>query len=284
VIALFEEILALSRAGRPFAIVTVVETRRSTPRKPGSKMVVLPDGSIRGSVGGGALEAETIQEALRLLREGAGEPADHEAVVRRFTLRREGEDAVGMYCGGEVHVLIEAFRPAERLFLFGAGHVGRAIASHARDLGMPLTVVDDRREYLSPEAFPDGATLVLTDREYRRDLPLPGRCDFAVVATRCHDTDEKVLHVLLGEPPRYLGMIASRAKAATVLAHLRRAGVPEDALARVRSPMGLPIGSHTPAEVAISVLAEIVAIRNGAVVEPGARGERSPEGSRRAVR
>lgn len=249
-----DEAARLSAAGRRFALVTVVRTGGSTPRKAGAKMVVRDDGSIEGTVGGGALELLLIDEARAAI--AAGEPR----LVRRHLTRE-----LAMCCGGEVEAFIDPMGRRERLVLVGGGHVNRALAPLGAALGFEVWVVDDLEEAASQERFSDATKLVHSWQPNEWGVGL-GRDDYLIIATRDHAVDQSVLEQLarLDANPAYLGVISSRAKMARFRKRLEAKGVADDWVARVRGPIGIDIGAETPAEIAVSVAAELVAVRRGA--------------------
>ncbi len=251
---LLEEAARLAAAGERFALVTLVRTGGSTPRKAGAKMVVREDGSIAGTVGGGALELLLVDEARAAV--AAGEPR----LVRRHLTRE-----LAMCCGGEVEAFIDPMGRRERLVLVGAGHVNRALAPVAAGLGFEVWVVDELEEAASAERFPAAARLVHHWEPGAWGLEL-GRDAYVVIATRDHAVDQAVLEQLasLDAKPAYLGVISSRAKMARFRKRLEAKGVPEAWLARVRGPIGVDVGAETPAEIAVAVAAELVAVRRGA--------------------
>jgi xanthine dehydrogenase accessory factor len=267
---LFAEAARRAAAREPFALCTVVATDRSAPRDAGAKMLVAPDGSICGTVGGGPLEASVLFEAVQLLRGGGG-PG-----MRRFALttagdaaqplpavRSPGED-LGMKCGGEASVFIDVVRPAARLVLYGAGHVGERVANLAAEAGLSAVVVDDRPDFARLERFPRAAEVRCADLEKE---PLgglsPGPEDFVVVLTRCHALDEAVLEAALRSPARYVGLIGSRRKVALILRSIaRRLGRDPRADARLHAPIGLKLGDKSPGEIAISILAEVLLVKS----------------------
>jgi xanthine dehydrogenase accessory factor len=267
---LFAEAARRSAAREPFAFCTVVATDRSVPRDAGAKMLVAPDGSICGTVGGGPLEASVLFEAVQLLRGGGG------SGLRRFGLTTAGDAAeplpaapapgedLGMKCGGEVSVFIDVVRPAARLVLYGAGHVGERVANLAGETGLSTVVVDDRPEFARRERFPRAAEVRCADLE--KD-PLgglsPGPEDFVVVLTRCHALDEAVLEAALRSPARYVGLIGSRRKVALILRSIaRRLGRDPRADPRLHAPVGLKLGDKSPGEIAISILAEVLLVKS----------------------
>jgi xanthine dehydrogenase accessory factor len=269
---LFQEAARRSTAREPFVLCTVTGTARSAPRDAGAKMLVAPDGSISGTVGGGPLEAVVIQEAVQLLKAPDGGP-----VQRRFMLTTAGDaaepialdapapaDELGMKCGGEVTVFLDVVRPAPRLVLYGAGHVGERVASIAGEVGLPTVVVDDREEFAQRGRFPKAADVRCVDLS--KD-PLgglqPGAADFVVILTRCHALDEGVLEAALGTSARYIGLIGSKRKVAVILRSIaRRLGRDPRADERLHAPIGLKLGDKTPGEIAISILAEILLLKS----------------------
>lgn len=255
--SLFRELADLLEAQAGVAMATVVETVGSTPRAASARMLVLLDGTTRGTVGGGRFESLVVADARELLgRRGA-------ATVREYRFVPEGEGAFGAVCGGTARVMIEVVERAPRLLVVGAGHCGRALARLAVPAGFEVTVVDDRGDLLAPDEFPAGVRLVQA-RTDLTDLPAPGPDDCVVLLSRGHVLDGVALRRLRGFPVAYLGMIGSKAKKAALYSDLRQEGFSEEELARVRCPIGLPIGADTPEEIAVSILAEIVSVRRGA--------------------
>jgi len=258
-----EEVVRLLRAGHVLAVATVVSRQGSTPRAFGSRMIVTERGETSFSIGGGAFEALVIEDARDALRSGHGGEKEY-----RFT--EHGEGAVGMVCGGSTRVLIEIVRPPLPLFVFGAGHVGREIAWLAARLDFEVTVVDDRPPFLAAARFPEGVRTVRVEHDFSAGLPEipPGAC--VAIVTRCHRTDLAALSHSVGRGALYVGVIGSRRKIATVLERAGAAGIPREALEEVHGPIGLPIGAETPEEIAVSIAAEMIAVRRAA---PAARPE-----------
>jgi len=267
---LFAEATRRAAAREAFALCTVVATQGSVPRDAGAKMLVAPDGSICGTVGGGPLEASVLSEAVQLLRGGGT------SGIRRFALTTAGDAAdplpavpspgedLGMKCGGQVSVFIDVVRPAARLVLYGAGHVGERVANLAGEAGLDAVVVDDRVEFARRDRFPRASEVRCVDLE--RD-PLgglsPGPEDFVVILTRCHALDEAVLDAALRTRAGYVGLIGSRRKVALVLRSIaRRRGTDPRSDPRLHAPIGLKLGDKSPGEIAISILAEIVLVKS----------------------
>lgn len=257
-LAFYEEVARRLREGRRLAIATVVARQGSAPRASGARMIVEADGPTAFSIGGGAFEALVIGDAREALRIGTGFEKDY-----RFT--EEGEGATGMVCGGTVRVLVEIAEPPETLFVFGAGHVGRALAHVTAPLGFRIVVVDDRDRDLRDATLPAGTERVLAGSEFGRGLPEIPAGAYVAIVTRCHRTDLEAVRHAVGRGAAYVGLIGSRRKVATVVARAIAAGTPESDLAPLRAPIGLPIGAETPEEIAVSIAAEIVAVRRGAM-------------------
>lgn len=253
------------RERRAFALCSVVKTKGSAPQQTGARMVVWPDGTIVGTIGGGRIEWTVIQEAQKRLSEGG-----------RSELLDVDLTELGMSCGGRMSVFLDVLLPRERVLVFGAGHVGRAVAEVAAGLAFHVVVVDDRAEWADPAAFPAGVEVVARPfadflDEYEGTEPQAKSDDYAVVVTRGHQHDEAVLRRLVSGNLRYLGMMGSKRKVAGMMKRLREDGVPEADLAQVDAPIGLAIGAVTPAELAISICGALVARRRSAppTDEPG---------------
>jgi xanthine dehydrogenase accessory factor len=273
-LAFYEEVARLLRAGRALAVATLVGRQGSTPRCFGAKMIVTESGETVFTIGGGAFEALVIEDAHEAIRGGRGFEKEY-----RFT--EGGENAVGMVCGGTARVLFEVVRPPSPLFVFGGGHVGREVAHLGARLGFVVTVVDDRPRYLDPARYPDGVRLVPVEHDYAGDLPEIPPGAYVAVLTRCHRTDLAAVRHSVGRGAAYVGLIGSRRKVATVLRRAGEMGTPPDALAEVRGPIGLPIEAETPEEIGVSILAEIIKVKNAvsgagrdSVVTPIERGRR----------
>ncbi len=251
---IFSRLAELEAKGARVALVTVVKTSGSTPRAMGSRMVVHESGAIEGTVGGGRLEHEAIAHAQRVIRGGVSK-------LIEVQLTQE----LGMCCGGHVSMFIEAISASPILVIFGAGHVGQALARAATAAGFQVHVVDERDELMGPERFPEQTARHL-DLE---DPALPwGEGSFVMVTTHDHGLDQRIVERALKKPHRWLGLIGSRRKAELTRQRLVAKGFSEAETLSVRCPVGLAIGAETPEEIAISVLAELVATRRGAPLGP----------------
>ncbi len=249
--SLFREIAELEDEGHSFVVATVIDSAGSTPQKPGSRMVVLENGTTRGTVGGGAIEHQIRQAAAALFVSG-----ESSRVIETHLTHD-----LGMCCGGKMKLFLERHGAAARLFIFGAGHVARPLAALATTVGFRVTVVDERAELLNLERFPTAAERLLEDPATVAAGWKGGDDHYACVTTHDHPLDQAVVEGLLRKPLRYLGVIGSRRKAERFRQRLLAQGFTEDELSSVRSPMGLPIDALTPEEIAVSVVAELIAVR-----------------------
>jgi xanthine dehydrogenase accessory factor len=237
--------------GTPCALATVVHATGSVPRAPGAKMLILADGKLVGTVGGGALEHAVIEAAREVLR--TGEPQ-----LLSYDLRPD----LGMTCGGGAQVFVEPMIPSDRLLLFGAGHVGRALYPVARALGFSVSLLDDRPELATAEAFP-GTCRIVHSFDEAAFLPFV-EGSYCVVVTKSHAIDTAIVRALLGARPRYVGMIGSTNKRRAVERALAEAGTPPERISLLHTPIGVSIAAETPEEIAVSIAAELVATRRGA--------------------
>jgi xanthine dehydrogenase accessory factor len=238
------------------------------------KVLVREDGTFLGTVGGGCLEAEVWEAAREVIR-------TENPRLLRFSLNERDYPDSGLLCGGVVQVYVESIG-LPGVFVFGAGHVSKSIVSLTKAAGFRVTVVDDRPAFAKRDRFPDADDV--RAGPFEEVLPLlPIRADsFCLVVTRGHHQDGTVLRLLHGRAPRYVGMIGSRAKATVLFSRLEEEGVPAEWLRTVRTPVGLPIGARTHEEIAVSIAAELVAVRRGAVL-PAVTVEPLADASGRAV-
>lgn len=265
-------------ARRPLVVACVVRDSGSVPRRAGAKMLVYPDGRTVGSVGGGVFEVLVARDALAALREGTSR-------TRAYSFNPKGtcHDAFGAVCGGRVDVFLEVVMPRDRLLIVGGGHCGRALARAASTLDLSIVVADDREEYSRPEdyAFPGVEKVLHVSSDYG-GLPEPDAQTYVALVSKGFITDEAALRRVIDSPAAYIGMMGSAKKRDTVFGRLRADGVAEEKLARVHSPIGLEIGSETPEEIAISILAQIIQVRAArrsaaAQAQRGANGQASGE-------
>jgi xanthine dehydrogenase accessory factor len=250
---LIAELIAAREARKPFAVVTVAATTGSVPRAAGSKMLVYAEGKISGTIGGGKFESLVIEDALASMRK-------KEPLLKSYPLHEGDSDSFGAICGGEVTIFIEPQSVSEAIYLIGAGHCAHAIAKLASECGLFISVVDDRVELLADLPANVGrVSLVspatfITSHQWQRDEAL-------VIVSRNHEIDREALTVAVEQTGAgYIGMIGSRRKVRHVFDHLRENGVSAEKLSRVYAPLGLDIGADSPAEIAVSTIAEILAV------------------------
>ncbi|CAK7002626.1 MAG: hypothetical protein EUB_00127 [Eubacterium sp.] len=247
---LLEEQLKLEEAGRPYAVITIIRANGAVPRKSG-KMLVTADGNSIGTIGGGSSELLAIQDAQACIRYG-------ENAVKDYVLNSEN----GMVCGGDFSVFIEIENPRPRLLLCGAGHVGTALMKAAHLAGFDITLVDTRAEDQIGDAILLADTYVPVEDFYKgiMALTIPAGA-FIVITTYGHRFDKEALAAALTKKAAYLGMIGSRKKIAAVYEKLRSEGFTHEQLEAVYAPIGMDIGGETPEEIAISIVAEMLAVK-----------------------
>jgi len=251
---IYREIVKVKTEGEEAALVTVVRASGSTPREEGAKMLVRPDGSIIGTIGGGSLEAQVIKEAVKVIRQGKPKRL-------HMSLTAKETDEVGMICGGDLEVFIEPILTPPALYIFGGGHIALTLAKMGKLVGFNITVIDDRAEFASAERFPE-ADVILAD-DFAKSFPRVkiDKSSYIVIVTHGHRHDEVVLEWAVGTPARYIGMIGSKTKNETVFTHLRARGIPQKQLDRAHAPIGLEIEAQTPEEIAVSIMAELIKVR-----------------------
>ncbi len=245
-----EALLALLQAGGDGALATVIGATGSTPQSAGARLLLRADGSTVGTVGGGAIE-QRVLSALADVR-AQGEPR-----VLSCDLARE----LGMCCGGSMQLFLEPVRATPRLAIFGAGHVAQPTATLARSVGFEVVVVDEREELNTAERFP-GCRRELTDVAAALRSLEPGERDWLLIVTHDHQLDEEALRLALLGGARYVGLVGSRRKVYRLLQRVVSRQGPLD-LSRLYAPVGLHLGAVSPGEIAVSVVAELVALRHG---------------------
>lgn len=254
---MLRRLMELVDAGEEAVLCTVVDEQGSTPRGRGAAMLVLSGGETEGTIGGGITEHHVIERAYAMMREGRG------TELYRESLSATEAALEGAACGGDVTVFMERYGRSPEVVIFGAGHVGRSLARLAYDTGMPVLVWDERAEFANEENIPWGRTLACPlDEVFSRGLHLHP-ASYIVIVTRGHALDAEVVKLLEGRTCAYIGMIGSRRKIAFVRERLIADGVAPDQIDRIHQPIGLPIRAETPEEIAVSILAEIVAVRRG---------------------
>lgn len=280
---------ALSR-GEEAALVTIVAANGSTPQRVGAKMLVFADGRTVGTIGGGCYEADAILKARQAL-------AARRPQTVRYDLNDDFAEQTGLVCGGQMELFVEPIEASPAVYIFGAGHVGYYVGRLAHDAGFTVHVVDDRASFASRERFPYASSIVVDDIGAWLARAVMPATAYAVIVTRGHRHDLDALRALVTRDLRYVGLIGSRAKVARLYEQVLAAGgvSPED-LARVHAPIGLDLGAVTPQEIAVSIAAELVAVRRGRAaalqgaslkwmppVEAGSRKREADAGRRKAV-
>ena len=260
---LFQAITTALQQDETICAATIVAVQGSAPRQVGSKMLIRADGSISGSIGGGAIEAQVIQDARDTIAKGAS-ALRHYAIPAETLLASQGTSQTER----SIEVFLEVLSPSKELLLIGGGHVAHALAGLAAQLGWRITIADDRAAFANPERFPMAErTLVLLPAQIPQAARITTRTGI-VIATRDHEQDEEALRIALESPAYYIGLVSSRAKARELLEHLQAQGISKEQLARVYTPIGLDIGSETPIEIALSILAEMLLAERGGSGRP----------------
>jgi len=255
---LFEEIVKMRRAGQRGALATIVHTNGSIPSYESSRMLVREDGSLVGTIGGGCVEAEVWAAAKEVM---------HNEAPRKmvFNLNNEASYDNGLICGGTVEIFVEPILPQPMLYLFGGGHVSMAVAKAASAAGFAIGVIDDREAFANPQRFP-AAQEVFTSYDDAFAKIQPNASTYVVIVTRGHKEDMRVLAWAARTEARYVGMIGSRRKVLSVYKALEKEGYKPEEFERIYAPMGLEIGALSPEEIAISIVAELIAVRRNAAV------------------
>lgn len=254
---IYQEILRLRSEGKTAALATVVRAVGSTPGKTLFKMLIFPNGEILGTVGGGAFEAKVISEALDVIN--SQEPKIFDFKLRCDDVMTDDQPI----CGGTMEVLIEPIIVKPTLYIMGAGHVGQALARVGKTIGFRIIVVDDREEFANRKKFPDADEILLLDFTKVADEIEVDQSSYVVIVTRGHQNDRRVLKAFIGSRATYIGMIGSKRKVKEIFQSLLDGGIEKELLDHVYAPIGLDIGAQTPSEIAVSIMAEIIAHKYG---------------------
>ena len=251
---LYQSIVALRREGRKGALATIVNVRGSIPSFETAKMLVRDDGSIVGTIGGGCVEADVWQAAREVMEQ-------ERPRTMTFNLNQNPKDDTGLVCGGTLEVFIEPILPIASLYILGAGHVAHSVHKIGRLAGFETVVIDDREAYANRERFPDAREVIAEDFERAMAKVDPDENSYVVIVTRGHRDDMRCLRWAVDTRARYIGMIGSKRKVISVYNELEKDGVPREKLERVNAPIGLEIGAITPEEIAVAIVAEMIAVR-----------------------
>lgn len=248
-----EAVLTAMQGGPPVVTAMVVESALPAIR-PGAKLLVRGDGSTLGGLDGGPVEAAIIRYAADAI------PRHHVGAIR---LSAAGELVEDRHAEAACEVMVEVVEAPWRLVVVGGGHIGRSLVKIGVEVGFEATVIDDRPDYANRERFPEAEHVICAPFEQAlAELPVDHNT-YIVLVTRGHKQDELSLRMLVERPAGYLGMIGSKRRTGAVIGHLRDDGFAEDALDRVRTPIGLDIGAETPEEIAVSIIAEMIMVRRG---------------------
>lgn len=251
---IYDEIVRLRRAGQKCALATIVQVNGSIPSYESAKLLVRDDGSMLGTVGGGCVEAEVWNAAREVIET---EQPKH----LTFSLGQDAAYDNGLICGGQLNIFVEPITPQPRAFIFGAGHVSKSLSKVANLAGFATVVVDDRETFANRDRFPEAEDVIAG--EYEEVFPKLNidSSSYLIIVTRGHRDDMRVLRHALDTPARYVSMIGSKRKTLSVMKELIKEGVPRESFDRLFAPMGLDIGAISPEEIAVAVVAEMIAVR-----------------------
>jgi xanthine dehydrogenase accessory factor len=255
---------ALSEAlqrGEEVALVTIVSSTGSTPQRVGAKMLVYADGRTVGTIGGGCYENDAFWKAREAIK-------SRKPINLKFELNDDFAQESGLVCGGQMEVFVEPVEPSPELYVFGAGHVGYFVAKMAHEVAFKVHVIDDREKFANVERFGPGIDVVVDHIPTWLDTHTLPPTAYAVIVTRGHTHDLDALRALSKSPHRYLGLIGSKAKVKRIFDELLHEGMSAEALRGIHAPIGLDIGAITPQEIAVSILAELIAVKHGRIAEP----------------
>ncbi len=256
---IYDEILRLRNLGQKCALATIVEVRGSIPSYESAKLLVREDGSMMGTIGGGCVEAEVWNAAREVIET---EKPQH----LTFNLGQDAAYDNGLICGGQLDIFVEPVLPPPHAFIFGAGHISKSLSKVAALAGFATVIIDNREAFANRERFPEADEVYA--EEYEDVFPkLPiNESSYLIIVTRGHRDDMRVLRLAVGTEARYIAMIGSKRKVIGVFASWSEKALPRDAFERIHAPMGLEIGAISPEEIAISVAAEMIAVRRNAGV------------------
>jgi xanthine dehydrogenase accessory factor len=251
---IYAELVRLRGLGQKCALATIVQVNGSIPSFESAKMLVREDGSIVGTVGGGCVEADVWNAAREVMETERPKNLN-------FSLGQDAAYDNGLICGGQLNVFVEPVIPNPKAFIFGAGHISKSISKIAAIAGFETVIIDNREQFANRDRFPEAAEIFA--EEYEDVFPKLNinSTSYLVIVTRGHRDDMRILRWAVTTQPRYIAMIGSKRKTIAVVKELEKEGIARDAFDQVYSPMGLDIGAITPEEIAVSVAAEMVAVR-----------------------
>src|SRR5215831_6023655 len=250
----YEELVRLRNLGQKCALATIVQVRGSIPSYESAKLLVREDGSMAGTIGGGCVEAEVWNAAREVIET---EKPKH----LTFNLGQDAAYDNGLICGGQLDVFVEPVLPIPRAYIFGAGHISKSLSKVATLAGFHTVIVDNREAFANAERFPEAGEVYAEEYEDVFAQLAINETSYIIIVTRGHRDDMRVLKLALATPARYIAMIGSKRKVLSVIRELEKEGLPREAFERISAPMGLNIGAISPEEIAISVVAEMIAVR-----------------------
>lgn len=261
---LYQEIAKLRAEGRRAALATIIHVRGSVPSYETAKILICDDGTTLGSIGGGCVEAEVILQAMQVMQQ-------EKSKMLSFDLTDDDVEESGLICGGKLEVFVEPILAIPVLYIFGGGHVSRAISKIATLAGFETVVVDDREAYANKGRFPEARETIADYFENAFDRIKVNEFSYLVIVTRGHKEDLTCLRWAVQQPARYVGIIGSKRKIRALFDRLEEEGMDSTLFKKVSGPIGLDIGAITAEEIAVSFVAELIAVRRGAKLPPGAR-------------
>ncbi len=250
-LSFYESFISAIKSEKPFCLATVVETKGSTPRKTGAKMIVFQDGKSLGTIGGGLVEKQVINKAKSIIENQISE-------ICSFSFDNNADEKEKMICGGKMSVFIEPFGSNKNLYIFGAGHCGFALAKIASNAGFAIHIFDDREDQASKERFPMATTITVEDYEKSSNEFCPQNNSFVAIMTQGHSADAEVLKNVLNKKCFYVGLMASKRKKQQIFEKLIQDGMEKRQIDKVCSPIGININAETPEEIAISITAQLI--------------------------
>lgn len=251
---IYEEIARLRREGQRAALATIIQIRGSVPSFETAKILVREDGTTVGTVGGGCVENDVWKAARQVI-------LDEKPRRLLFDLTDSSNLEAGLICGGKVEIFVEPILATPVTYIFGAGHVSKSISTVATLVGFNTVVVDNRPQYANRERFPEAVDIHSDSFEAAFETIVPNEFSYIVIVTRGHLEDQNVLRWAVGTNARFIGMIGSRFKRRALFENLKEEGIPQEKLNRVFSPVGLDINAILPEEIAVSIVAQMIAVR-----------------------
>ena len=257
----YRQVLKAKKENKVYAVASVVQTEGNTPRKAGAKMLVLADGTTHGTVGGGVVEKQAIADCMTAMRSG-------NTMLKTYSAVSQDIADKGMVCGNNMTIFIEPGEQLPYLYLCGCGHVAQAVLPLAKSMGYYVVAIDARDISGYEEALAPADELHILesfDRIGELDF-VPGAAFIA--CSFSHKTDGDILNVILSKEPSYVGMLGGKPKIRALFTRLKEKGYSEEVLKQIHAPIGLDIGGEKPAEIAVSIMAEILAARYGGTCRP----------------